>query len=155
MYTHSWIHGGIQSIATENLHTNCPNIIVHTSRKFEVECLTGRKNGFAQSFSWPRYLNPLFFNMRSDIYHHCPIFTTQFSNICDIFARSKVGQIHFFRPVTETNRIWFAEIQINNSYVLLFLTISFSFFFFLQYNVILNWVGWLYRLCPSKHKLGK
>ena len=96
LYTHSWIHGGIQSRATENLHTNCPNIIVHTSGKFEVECLTGRKNGFAQIFSWPRYLNPLFFNMRSDIYHHCSIFILQFSNICDIFARSKFVSIHFF-----------------------------------------------------------
>ena len=31
--------------------------------------------------------------------------------------------------ISKTNRIWFAEIQINNLYVLLFLTNSFSFFF--------------------------
>ena len=59
------------------------------------------KKWLAQSFSWPGYLKFLFFNMQSDIDHHCPIFSPQFLHFSNIFARSKFVQSHFFRPVTE------------------------------------------------------
>ena len=89
------------TITSKNLHTNYPNIIVHTSGKFEVEYLTGRKNGFAQIFSWPRYLNPLFFNM---LKWHLPslphIYSSVFKYLRYICKEQNCVN-SFFRPVTE------------------------------------------------------
>ena len=102
LYTHSWIHRGIKSQAKTYIQIKLPQYNSSlTSGKFEVECLTGRKNGFAQIFSWPRSLNPLFFNMRSDIYHHCPIFTPRFQIFAIYLQVANLCKSIFFRPVTE------------------------------------------------------
>ena len=102
LHTHSWIHEGIKSRTTENLHKNCPNITVHTSGKFEVEWLTGRKNGFAQIFSRPRYYNPLFFDMRT---WHLPSYLPDIYSSVVTYLRhtckEKICEKPFFRSVAE------------------------------------------------------
>ena len=99
---HGWIHEGIKSRTTENLHKNCPNITVHTSGKFEVEWLTGRKNGFAQIFSRPRYYNPLFFDMRT---WHLPSYVPDIYSSVFTYLRhtckEKICEKPFFRSVAE------------------------------------------------------
>jgi len=40
------------------------------------------------------------------IYHVCHIFTPQYLHVCNIFARSKFVQIHFFCPVLEFANGW-------------------------------------------------
>ena len=42
------------------------------------------------------FLTPCFLVCKCGIYHLCDIFTPQYLHICDIFARSKFVQIHFF-----------------------------------------------------------
>ena len=51
--------------------------------------------------SYANTINPLFFNMRTWHLPSLPIFIPQFSHICDMFARRKFVEIHFFVKMNE------------------------------------------------------
>ena len=51
-----------------------------------------RKNVKTEEYIWSKDGK----RHKCSIYHICPRFALQFSEICDIFARSKLMQIHFF-----------------------------------------------------------